>query len=131
MTNVYVLVVDDEPHIRHVVSLKLRAAGIACEQASQGLEALDIVRVRAPALVVTDYQMPGMDGLQLSRALVAESTTARAPVLLLTARGHRVPPSELAGTNIQQVIDKPFSPRQLIETIRELLDAASAAERAA
>lgn len=131
MANDFVLVVDDEMHIRQVVSMKLRAAGIETQSACQGVEAMDIARARTPTLVVTDFQMPGMDGLQLATTLASEAATQRVPVILLTARGHRVSPSELGATNIQLVMDKPFSPRQLLESVRELLNASDATEAAA
>lgn len=129
MTNPYVLVVDDEPHIRHVLALKLRSAGVRVEQASHGQEALDIALSNTPALIVSDYQMPGMDGLALAQRLAASQDTAGVPVVMLTARGHRVSPGELAETNVQMVVDKPFSPRELIGLILELLEAAPGASR--
>jgi len=129
MTDPYVLVVDDEPHIRHVLALKLRGAGVRVEQASHGQEALDIALCDTPALVVSDYQMPGMDGVALARRLAASDGAASVPVIMLTARGHRVSPGELADTNVQMVVDKPFSPRELVGMILELLEAAPGASR--
>ena len=117
----YVLVVDDEAHVTCVMKSKLERNGIDCERASNGIEGLDIALRVAPAIVVTDYQMPGMNGLEFAARLHESPTTADVPVILLTARGHKIKPTELAESNIQIVLDKPFSPRQLLATIKDFL----------
>ena len=70
MSSEFILVVDDESHIQHVVSLKLRNAGWEVETAADGEEALHAMAARRPTLVVTDLQMPYMDGIELCRAML-------------------------------------------------------------
>lgn len=114
-----VLVAEDEPTIRLLVVRKLAAAGWTVVGMSNGEAALAAAIARPPRVVVTDYQMPILDGLALARALKAHAATSAVPVLLLTARGHRITAADLDGTNIQQVIMKPFSARELVNAIAE------------
>ncbi len=116
-----ILVVDDEPPIRYMLDLKLRQAGFCVISASNGQEAYKLACAHRPDLVVSDYQMPVMDGLEFCQQLAADSETGGIPVIMLTARGHKVPPPELKRTNIKCFLDKPFSPRELIVQIKELL----------
>ncbi len=120
--NARILVVDDEAHIVQVVALKFRNAGLEVETAGDGDEALALVR-RAPFdLVVTDLQMPTMSGIELARAMAADATLARIPVLMLTARGHLLREGEADSANIARVVHKPFSPRGLLADVMELLE---------
>ena len=117
------LVVDDEPHIRHMLDYKLGGAGFIVITASNGVDALRLAREHRPDLMVTDLQMPGGDGLSLCLKLNEHPDTAAIPVIMLTARGYKVPPSDLVRTNIRSMIPKPFSPRELLAQVQELLDA--------
>lgn len=116
-----ILVVDDEVHILHVVSLKLRNAGFDVITAEDGEEALELALRERPDLVMTDYQMPFMTGLDLCRALRADPTTANTPALMLTARGFSMPAHFLEQTNISGVITKPFSPREILSRVTDLI----------
>jgi len=123
MTGKTLLVVDDEPHIRHMLDYKLGGAGFTVITASNGVDALRLAREHRPDLMVTDLQMPGGDGLSLCLKLNEQPDTAAIPVIMLTARGYKVPPSDLGRTNIKSLVPKPFSPRELLAQIQELLDA--------
>ncbi len=116
-----VLLADDEPHITLVVARKLRAAGLSVITAEDGEEALELARQQTPALVVTDLQMPYMTGIDLARALKQDQATCEMPVIMLTARGYVLDPGELASTNIRFVMSKPFSAREILEKVSELL----------
>ena len=128
MSGKTVLVVDDEPHIRYVLELKLGRAGFTVITAGDGRRAYELACRHMPDLVVTDYQMPDTDGLGLCRLLMENPKTRAIPTLLLTGRGYKVPPSDLATTNIRCVMDKPFSPIELLAQIQELLNDAAAEE---
>ncbi|MEM7227687.1 MAG: response regulator, partial [Planctomycetota bacterium] len=82
-----VLVVDDEAHILQVLSLKLRNADYTVLTATDGEEGLDIARRERPHLIITDYQMPYMTGLEMCKDLANDEATAAIPVVMLTARG--------------------------------------------
>lgn len=125
-----ILVVDDEAHIVQVLSLKLRNAGYDVVTASDGEEALDLALREPPHLVITDFQMPYMTGLELCKSLVAHTATARIPVLMLTARGHALDGTDLALGNIQDVLSKPFSPRAVVEHVQRILHSAPRSEAA-
>jgi two-component system phosphate regulon response regulator PhoB len=116
-----VLVVDDEVHILHVVSLKLRHAGYDVVTAENGKEALDLALANPPDLVITDYQMPLMTGLELCQHLKENAATAGLPALMLTARGFSLSGEDLDKTNIAGVISKPFSPREILARVQDLI----------
>lgn len=116
-----ILVVDDESHILQVLSLKLENAGYEVVTAVDGEEGACLARESTPDLVITDFQMPYMTGLELSRVLAAEESTANVPIVILTARGYAISPEDLETANIHEVVSKPFSPRSLIELVRTTL----------
>jgi CheY-like chemotaxis protein len=126
-----VLIVDDETHILYVLELKLRNAGFDVATAEDGEEALEAARSELPDVIVSDYQMPLMDGLELCRALQEQPATAEIPVLILTAQGSRLDEADLDRTNIADVISKPFGPRDVLERIRELIPPRIGGERKA
>lgn len=118
---VRIMVVDDESHITNVVSLKLRNAGYDVTTAGDGEEAYELICQAAPHILVTDLQMPYMSGLELCKLLKSKQETASIPVLMLTARGYALDQTDLDQTNIKDVMSKPFSPRQILERVEELL----------
>ena len=116
-----ILVVDDEAHIVQVLSLKLRNAGYEVSTAVDGEEAFEFATKQRPDLIITDFQMPYMTGLELCRALAENPATASIPVLMLTARGHALDPEDLTLGNLRDVLSKPFSPRAMVDQIQRLL----------
>ncbi len=126
-----ILVVDDESHILHVLTLKLGKAGYEVMTAVDGEEGLHLARESKPDLVITDIQMPYMTGLELSRALADDASTSAIPVLILTARGYALSSEDLESSNIRDVLSKPFSPRSLIELVSSTLAADSHRSEAA
>lgn len=126
-----IIVADDEHHIRAVVASKLRSQGYAVREAAHGEEAFELARSETPALIVSDLQMPVMSGLQLCQSLHRDERTAGVPVLLVTARGHLLSENDLANTNVARVMSKPFSARELVNVVQEILSAANGARHAA
>lgn len=120
-----VLIADDEPHIRHLVGTKLKLAGFNVLIASNGQDCLQLAREHRPELIVTDYQMPVLSGFEMSQALAGDQDTASIPVILLTARGHKLSDDDLSTTSIQMVIDKPFGPSDLITRVKGMLGQAA------
>lgn len=116
MTVKRVLIVDDEPHIARVVGMNLERAGVDVSSADDGREALRAVEEDGPFdLVITDYQMPVMDGFELAQALRECETTCEIPVIMVTARGYKLTGDQLERTNIRHLLAKPFRPRDLVE----------------
>ena len=128
--NKRILVVDDEAHIQHVLSLKLRNAGYEVLTASDGEEGLHVAIAASPDLVITDLQMPYMAGTDLCRAFAGRADTRDIPVIILTARGYALSDDDLANGNIKEVVSKPFSPRLLIQMVQALLLAKSSTGKA-
>lgn len=119
-----ILLADDEAHITCVVAAKLRSAGYTVSTARDGEEAFALAQASPPDLVITDLQMPRMSGLELARALKETAATSKIPVIMLTARGYIAEPAELAKTNIARMMSKPFSAREVVKSVTELLSAA-------
>ena len=126
-----ILVADDESHILHVVSLKLRNAGYRVVTAHDGQEALEAAQQERPHLLITDYHMPQLSGLELCRRLKQDASLPRIPVIMLTARGYHLEPQDTEQSGILRMLSKPFSPRQLLVTVNEVLEATSAGQRLA
>src|SRR5712691_3366641 len=80
-----ILIVDDEPHLRKLLHRYLSHAGYTIGLAGDGLEALQLVREQLPDLVITDVNMPNMNGLELTRRLRTSHKTAGVPILMLSA----------------------------------------------
>ena len=114
-----ILIVDDEAHILHVLSLKLKNAGYEVITAPDGEEGFELASIELPDLVITDYQMPFMTGLELCHALADQSSTAKIPVLILTARGHALDDQDLKISNVKGILSKPFSPRAVLQLVEE------------
>lgn len=116
-----ILVADDESHILNVVSLKLRNAGFRVVTANDGREAFELALQETPDLVITDYHMPEMSGLELCRKLKQEPATSSIPAIMLTARGYSLEPGDTERSGILCMLSKPFSPRQLLATVNDVL----------
>jgi len=120
-----ILIVDDERHITHILAHKIRQAGYEVWTAGDGEEGYSVACEKLPNLIVTDYQMPYLDGHQMAMKLAGNDATGDIPVIMLTARGHRLAPAELLKTNILCLLQKPFSSHELLSRIVELLDQAT------
>ncbi|QQE13274.1 response regulator [Planctomycetota bacterium] len=125
-----ILVVDDETHILHVVSLKLRNAGYTVITAEDGEEGLATAIDSNPDLVISDYQMPYMTGMELCVKLKEHEQTQHTPALMLTARGFSLSNEYIDKTNIVGVITKPFSPREILGRVDHLLHHCSSIQEA-
>jgi CheY-like chemotaxis protein len=121
-----ILVCDDESHILHVVSLKLRNAGYEVLTAADGQEALELAIAERPDLIITDYHMPSLSGLELCQKLKQDPATAKIPAIMLTARGYQLDPNDTRDSGILRMLSKPFSPRHLLTTVNEVLLEAAA-----
>ncbi|HLA83193.1 MAG TPA: response regulator [Thermoguttaceae bacterium] len=117
-----VLLCDDEIPILRAAEFKIKKAGYDVRVAGDGEEAWDMIRADCPDILVTDCQMPRLDGLGLVERLRAHEDTCDLPVLMLTAKGFELSEDELARRlKIRQLIAKPFSPRELLATIENIL----------
>ncbi len=121
MAEITVLLADDEPHVTHVMARAVRAAGMEVLTAEDGEEAYELASEHRPQLIVTDLQMPYMSGIDLAEKLNGNNELRRIPVILLSARGYVVEREAKQLSNIRLVIEKPFSARDVVLRIHELL----------
>ena len=121
MSGKKVLVVDDEIHIVHVVAIKLRNNGYEVITAQDGAEAFDLVLSEKPDIVVTDYQMPLMTGVELVSKLRQCEQAKDIPVIMLTARSFAIEDDQKEKLNISEFLSKPFSPRELLRSVEDIL----------
>ncbi len=113
-----ILVVDDEPEIVKLVRAYLEQAGFSVVTAAEGQEALAVFRHEHPNLVILDLNLPGMDGLDVCRAL---RRTSDVPIIMLTARIEET--DRLIGLELgaDDYVVKPFSPREIVARTRAVL----------
>jgi DNA-binding response OmpR family regulator len=116
-----ILVVDDDLHIRRVMELKLKAAGYRVIMACNGREGVETIRSQRPDAVITDITMPDLDGKALCEMTDGLKTKHPFLTIVLTAR---IVPDEQAwinGLRDTVFMEKPFSPRQLLESVDKYL----------
>jgi two-component system OmpR family response regulator len=113
-----ILVVDDDPHIRQLLTFALEKAGFGSIEAEDGEKALAAARAHSPDLVVLDINMPRMDGLEVCRRLRAESEI---PILFLSSRDDEI--DRVLGIELgaDDYVTKPFSPREVVARIQAIL----------
>jgi two-component system phosphate regulon response regulator PhoB len=116
-----ILVVEDEPAIQELISCNLELAGHQTLRAENAEEALEMVHAALPDLVVLDWMLPGMSGIEFARRLRADKRTQAVPVIMLTARADER--DKLAGleTGADDYLTKPFSPRELNARVKAVL----------
>jgi two-component system alkaline phosphatase synthesis response regulator PhoP len=121
MADKKVLIVDDEIHIVHVVAIKLRNNGYEVISADNGAEAFDLALKEKPDIIVTDFQMPIMTGMELVEKLRQHGETKDIPVIVLTARSFAIPKEQQKKLQISGCLSKPFSPKELLANIEDVL----------
>jgi len=121
MSEPCILIVEDEAAIREMLKLNLNAAGFSVLEAEDAKQALAIIFERLPALVLLDWMLPGMSGLELAQRMKKDNLTKDTPIIMLTARVEEE--NKIRGLNVgaDDYITKPFSPRELIARIKAVL----------
>jgi two-component system alkaline phosphatase synthesis response regulator PhoP len=116
-----VLIVEDDADISALIAHYLEKAGYGSEIVSDGGRALSRTRETLPDLVILDLMLPGLNGLEICRALRADDKTAPVPIIMLTARGEES--ERILGLDVgaDDYIVKPFSPSELMARVRALL----------
>jgi phosphate regulon transcriptional regulator PhoB len=113
-----ILVVDDEETILELITYNLQKEGFQVEKAVDGWDALEKVAANPPDLLVLDWMLPGVDGLEVCRRLRDNQETRGLPIIMLTARGEEV--DKVLGLELgaNDYVTKPFSPRELLARIK-------------
>lgn len=118
------LVADDEPHIRRILTSLLEMSGFTIDAVSDGTAALELLQGTLPYdVILLDIMMPGASGLQVLERLRGFPHRADAPVVILTAKGQDADREEAYRLGAADFVTKPFSPKKLLARIDELLDA--------
>lgn len=115
------LVVDDEPDIVDLVSYNLKKEGFDVSSASDGEEALSMIRKGDFDFLVLDLMLPGIQGMELCRILRNDPKTARIPIIMLTAKGEEIDRILGLETGADDYMTKPFSPRELIARVKAVM----------
>ncbi len=116
-----ILSVDDSASMRQLVSLTLKTAGYDVLEAADGAEGLDKALAATVSLVITDQNMPRMDGLALVRALRALPQYRSVPILILTTESSPAMKAQGRAAGATGWVVKPFDPRKLIEVVRKVI----------
>jgi DNA-binding response OmpR family regulator len=116
-----ILVVDDEPHIRRVLSAVLSRQGFEVRLASDGLKGLDELSTQSIDLVILDLMMPGASGLEILSKIRSDPERSKTPVIILTAKGQDADREAAIAGGANDFLTKPFSPKKLIARIEEIL----------
>jgi two-component system phosphate regulon response regulator PhoB len=116
-----ILVVEDEQAIREMVGFALKKAGFQFEEVADAEQALLSIAARPPDLILLDWMLPGMSGIELARRLRREELTAALPIILLTARVEESDRVYGLEVGADDYVTKPFSPRELIARIHAVL----------
>ena len=116
----HVMTVDDSRTMRDMVAYTLRAAGYQVTEAEDGQKALSTLRATQIDLIITDLNMPNMDGVSLIRSLRADSKYRAVPILMLTTEGDPEKKAEGRAAAATGWIVKPFDPEKLIDAVNRL-----------
>jgi DNA-binding response OmpR family regulator len=124
-----ILVVEDETHIRRVLEYNLKLDGFEVYLAEDGATGMKLAHEKNPDLILLDWLMPVMNGLQVLMELKADSSTEHIPVFMLTAKGMISDVTQAIEIGADDYITKPFNPMQLGKTIREKLEKCAKAKK--
>ncbi len=116
-----VLIADDERALRLMIQATLKPMDVELLQASDGEEALALAQAEMPDLLLLDWMMPKMTGVEVAAVLRENAETKKIPIIMLTARGQQRDEEAAKIAGVDQYLTKPFSPRQLVALVRKTL----------
>ena len=119
--DITILIADDEPNQLELMDYNLRNAGFSIIKASNGLDALELIENNTPDLIILDWMMPKMSGIDVCRILRSRSETKLLPIIILSARSEDSDKSLGLDTGADDYISKPFSPKELLSRVKALL----------
>ncbi len=116
-----ILIVEDEPAIQELLALNITQAGHNAMRALSVEHAQDLMRETIPDLILLDWMLPGMNGLEYARKLKSDALTKSIPIIMLTARGEEYDKVRGLEVGADDYVTKPFSPRELNARIKAVL----------
>ncbi len=121
MNNRNILIIEDEPAIREMVCFALDRAGFDWSEAGDAEEGQACIADRVPDLILLDWMLPGMSGVDLARRMKREELTRNIPIIMLTAKGEEADRVRGLEVGADDYVVKPFSPRELVARIHAVL----------
>ncbi len=118
---VRILIVDDEPAIREMLAMILVRGGFEFSEAADAPEAQAQIARSRPDLILLDWMLPGVSGIDLARRLKANPSTQELPIIMLTARTEETHKVQGLDLGADDYVTKPFSPRELVARVRAVL----------
>jgi DNA-binding response OmpR family regulator len=116
-----VMVIDDEPFILMMIEDKFKRAGLEVITLRESKEAMDIIRKEKPDLIILDWMMPEISGIELCKLIKDDPDISSIPIFMLTAKGQEDDEKLGLRCGVDRYITKPFSPRMLLEVVLERL----------
>lgn len=116
-----ILVVEDEPSIREMIVFALERAGFVIMAAGDAAQAQTMISQRTPDLMLIDWMMPGLSGIDFTRRLKNNEASRRIPIIMLTARSDEMDKVQGFDVGADDYVTKPFSPRELVARIKAVL----------
>ncbi|GJL53371.1 MAG: hypothetical protein NPIRA02_05030 [Nitrospirales bacterium] len=116
-----ILIVDDDPIVRHFVHRMLRIQGYTCTEVEHGLEAINHLRTHRPRLIITDQQMPVMTGIQLLENLSVHYEGTAIPTILLAKDGESGVSDRAKELGVRAVLSKPLDYRKIVSVVADVL----------
>ncbi len=116
-----ILVVEDEPAIQELLTLNLQQAGHLPLRAMSVEQAQLLMRETQPDLIILDWMLPGVSGIEFARRLKSESATKAIPIIMLTAKGEEADKIRGLEVGADDYVTKPFSPRELLARVKAVL----------
>ncbi|MEJ2564201.1 MAG: response regulator, partial [Anaerolineales bacterium] len=117
-----ILVIDDEEYIRRMIGFVLEGSGFDVIQAASTKDGLEIMRTSSPDVITLDLMMPDQSGLDLLASKQADPKICDIPAIIITAVGFQADLDKARQLGASATLNKPFSQRQLVDTIRSVLD---------
>ena len=116
-----ILLADDEPNQIELMKFNLEKNGFLVKSAYNGEQALDMIYQKKPSVLIADWMMPKMSGIELCRALRSDKYTKLLPIIMLSARSEEADKSLGLDTGADDYISKPFSPMELVSRVKALI----------
>ena len=116
-----ILVVDDSLSQRNALKLLLVDSGFQVQTATDGIDALEKVRLHLPAVMLVDMEMPRMNGLELTQAIKSQSATGHIPIVMITSRSQAKHREQAKAAGVDNYLTKPFNENEVVDTVLALL----------
>ena len=117
-----VLIIDDSEVLRRITAFNLQKMGYEIREAIDGVDGLEKIKDFHPDLVLLDIMMPRMDGFTVLKKMSEDPSMKEIPVIVLTAKGGEDDEKEALRLGAIKVLTKPFSPKQLVETVKQVIE---------